>query len=98
MSIFRKLDLDELDRYAVLAKAELNQMKAAGVPAAQLKPEREVLAEAERIGMIKDRANWEPRAGVRVKSAPAAILGGMHRTGYALAPALAERIIARVGR
>lgn len=45
MSIFRKLDYDELDRYAVLARAELNQMKAAGVPAAQLKPEREVLSE-----------------------------------------------------
>jgi len=59
---------------------------------------REMLAEAERIGMIKDRANWEPRAGVRVKAAPATTLGGMHRTGYALAPALAERIIARVGR
>ena len=45
MSIFRKLDYDELDRYATLAKAELRQMKDAGVTAAQLKPEREVLSE-----------------------------------------------------
>lgn len=54
------------------------------------------LGEAE--GIIKDKANWEPKIGVRVKSAKAATLGGMHRTGYALAPALAERIIARIGR
>lgn len=43
--IFRKLDYDELDRYAALAKADVGQMKAAGVPADQLKPEREVLSE-----------------------------------------------------
>lgn len=52
-----------------------------------------MLAEANRLGMITDMANWSPREGIRVKSAPAATLGGMHRTGYALAPALAERLI-----
>ena len=48
--------------------------------------------------IIEDVEGWRPVYGQRVKSAQAATLGGMHRTGYALAPALAERIIARVGR
>jgi len=59
---------------------------------------KDMYALGVREGIIRDDSGWYAVSGQRVKTAPNATLGGMHRTGYALAPALAERIIARIGR
>lgn len=47
-------------------------------------------------GIIRNADDWYPVYGMRVKTTPSATLGGMHRTGYALAPALAESVIKNI--
>lgn len=54
---------------------------------------------ARDVGIIRDTAGWQAVAGKRTKTDLAGQtgihhgLGGLHRTGYALAPARAERLV-----
>lgn len=50
-----------------------------------------------REGIVRPSRSWYPILGRRVRHAPFATLGGMHRTGYALAPALAEIAVSMIG-
>ena len=46
------------------------------------------------VGLIKSLRGWQPRIGRRC-TANGGDLGGLHRTGYALAPAMAEQAVLR---
>lgn len=67
---------------------------------------RRMLAAAAQVGIIHSLTGWVPIRGQRcTASVPVAAPGGihqslndLHRTGYALAPALGERIAANAGR
>ncbi|AGT12740.1 oxidoreductase [Mycobacterium phage Phelemich] len=51
-----------------------------------------LLALFKEVGLIRSIRGWTPRIGRRC-TANGGDLGGLHRTGYALAPALAERAV-----
>lgn len=45
------------------------------------------------VGLVTSLKGWTARLGRRVQRTGGATIGGLHRTGYAVAPALAEAIV-----
>lgn len=48
----------------------------------------------DHVGLVTSTKGWRAMLGRRVTRTGGATIGGLHRTGYALAPAMAEAIVA----
>ena len=72
-------------------EVRLGSSSAASLPKAAQQAES-ILSAMYSAGLITSLAGWTPLVGRRCTGARADI-GGLHRTGYALAPALAERLV-----